>query len=76
MASRHSLVYRRRYRWLGISALALGFMHAALFHPVSDLMLAMATAFFGGKLLISVFVMSSLLSLRCGCGGFWVDFLL
>ncbi len=55
MACRHPLVYRRRYRWLGTSALAIGFTHAALFHPVSDLTLAMATAFLGGGLLISVF---------------------
>ncbi len=55
MARNHPRVYRRRFRWIGTAAVALGFAHAALFHPISDLALAIATAFLGGGLLISVF---------------------
>ena len=55
MARHHPLVYRRRFRWLGTVAVVLGFAHAALLHPISDFTLAIATAFLGGGLLISVF---------------------
>ncbi|WP_231856472.1 hypothetical protein [Synechococcus sp. MIT S9508] len=51
----HRQVFRHRFRWLGSSALFLGTIHAAVFHPISDLTLAIATAFIGGGLLISVF---------------------
>jgi len=55
MARHHPLVYRRRFRWLGTAAVVLGFAHAALLPPITDLTLAIATAFLGGGLLISVF---------------------
>lgn len=55
MAKDHPLVFRRRFRWVGSSALIIGMVHAAALHPVSDLNLAIATAFLGGGLLISVF---------------------
>ena len=51
----HKTAFRQRFRWLGSSALALGTIHAAILHPISDLALAVATAFVGGGLLISVF---------------------
>ena len=51
----HKQAFRHRFRWLGSSALVLGTIHAAIFHPISDLTLAVATAFIGGGLLISVF---------------------
>ena len=51
----HKQAFRHRFRWLGSSALILGTIHAAIFHPISDLALAFATAFIGGGLLISVF---------------------
>lgn len=55
MARHHPRVYRRRFRWLGTTAVAVGYAHAALLHPISDFTLAIATAFLGGGLLISVF---------------------
>ena len=55
MASEHPRVFRRRFRWIGSASLLLGALHAAVLHPVSDLTLAVATAFVGGSLLISVF---------------------
>ncbi|MAR06989.1 MAG: hypothetical protein CL862_07810 [Cyanobium sp. NAT70] len=55
LAQDHPLAFRRRFRWTGSSALILGSIHAAALHPVSDLTLAVATAFVGGGLLISVF---------------------
>ncbi|WP_237699260.1 hypothetical protein [Synechococcus sp. CC9311] len=55
MAARHPATFRTRTRWFGTAALVLGLLHAALFHPVADLHLAIATAFIGGGLLIAVF---------------------
>lgn len=55
MASEHPQAFRRRFRWIGSGTLLLGTVHAAVLHPVSDLTLAIATAFVGGSLLISVF---------------------
>jgi hypothetical protein len=55
LANNHPLIFRRRFRWIGTTALIIGGIHAAAFHPVSDLTLAIATAFMGGSLLISVF---------------------
>ncbi len=55
MAARHPAIFRKRTRWWGTAALALGLMHAALLHPVDDLHLAIATAFLGGGLLMAVF---------------------
>ena len=51
----HKKAFRRRFRWLGSCALILGTIHAAVLHPISDLTLAVATAFIGGGILISVF---------------------
>ena len=51
----HKKVFRKRFRWIGSAALILGAIHAAILHPISDLTLAVATAFVGGGLLISVF---------------------
>jgi hypothetical protein len=51
----HRQAFRHRFRWLGSFALILGTIHAAVFHPISDLTLAVTTAFIGGGLLISVF---------------------
>lgn len=55
MAQDHPRAFRRRFRWTGSAALAAGSMQAALLHPVSDLTLAVATAFVGGGMLMSVF---------------------
>jgi len=55
LAFEHPKVYRKRFRWIGSTCLVVGTLHAALLHPVSDLTLAVATAFVGGGLLMSVF---------------------
>ena len=55
LAKEHPKAFRRRFRWIGAAALVAGSLHAAALHPVSDLTLAIATAFVGGGLLISVF---------------------
>ena len=55
LAKDHPLVFRRRFRWVGTAAVVIGGIHAAAFHPISDLTLAVATAFVGGSLLLSVF---------------------
>jgi len=55
LAKDHPLVFRRRFRWVGTVAVIIGGFHAAAFHPISDLTLAVATAFVGGSLLLSVF---------------------
>ena len=55
MAARHPAIFRTRTRWFGTAALVLGLLHAAVFHPVADLHLAIATAFLGGGLLMAVF---------------------
>ena len=55
MATRHPAIFRKRLRWVGTAALVLGLLHAALFQPLDDLHLAIATAFVGGGLLMAVF---------------------
>ena len=55
LAADHPKAFRRRFRWFGSAALVIGTIHAVIFHPVSELTLAVATAFVGGGLLISVF---------------------
>lgn len=55
LACEHPQAFRRRFRWIGSGCLLIGTLHAALLHPVSDLTLAIATAFVGGGLLMSVF---------------------
>ena len=55
LAADHPTAFRRRFRWFGSAALVVGTIHAVILHPVSDLTLAVATAFVGGGLLISVF---------------------
>ena len=55
LAAEHPRVFRRRFRWFGSAALVAGTIHTFIFHPVSELTLAVATAFVGGGLLISVF---------------------
>ena len=55
LAYEHPKVFRRRFRWFGSACLVIGTLHAALLHPVSDLTLAVATAFVGGGLLMGVF---------------------
>ena len=55
LAKEHPNAFRRRFRWIGAAALVAGSLHATALHPVSDLTLAIATAFVGGGLLISVF---------------------
>ena len=55
MAARHPAIFRTRLRWVGTAALVLGLLHAALFHPLDDLHLAIATAYLGGGLLMAVF---------------------
>ena len=55
LACEHPKVFRRRFRWIGSGCLLIGTLHAAILHPVSDLTLAVATAFVGGGLLMSVF---------------------
>ena len=54
-AEHHPQRFRRRNRWLGSSALVFGLLHAFVLHPVDELTLAVATAFLGGGLLMSVF---------------------
>ena len=54
-ARRHSAIFRTRLPWVGTAALILGLLHAALFHPLEDLHLAIATAYLGGGLLMAVF---------------------
>ena len=44
----HQKAFRKRFRWLGGSALVLGTIHAAILHPISELVLAVATAVVGG----------------------------
>ena len=51
----HPKRFRQRNRWIGSAALLLGLLNAFLFHPISDLTLAFATAFLGGGLLMTVF---------------------
>lgn len=51
----HPKRFRQRNRWIGSAALVLGLFNAFLLHPISDLMLAFATAFLGGGLLMTVF---------------------
>ena len=51
----HPKRFRHRNRWIGSAALLLGLLNAFLFHPISDLTLALATAFLGGGLLMTVF---------------------
>ena len=55
LAKEHPNAFRRRFRWIGAAALVAGSLHTTALHPVSDLTLAIATAFVGGGLLISVF---------------------
>ena len=55
MAARHPAIFRTRLRWVGTAALILGLLHAALFHPLDDLHLAIATAYLGGGLLMAAF---------------------
>jgi len=55
LAKDHPLVFRRRFRWAGTAAVIIGGIHAAAFQPISDLTLAVATAYVGGSLLLSVF---------------------
>ena len=51
----HPKRFYQRNRWIGSAALVLGLLNAFLFHPISDLTLALATAFLGGGLLMTVF---------------------
>ena len=51
----HPKRFRQRNRWIGSAALVLGMLNACLLHPISDLMLAFASAFLGGGLMMTVF---------------------
>ncbi|MDB4653555.1 hypothetical protein OAE35_01485 [Synechococcus sp. AH-551-E02] len=51
----HPKRFRQRNRWIGSAALVLGLLNACLLHPISDLILAFASAFLGGGLLMTVF---------------------
>ena len=51
----HPKRFRQCNRWIGSSALVLGLLHADLLHPISDLILAFASAFLGGSLVMTVF---------------------
>ena len=51
----HPTRFRERNRWIGSSAPVLDLLCACLLHPISDLMLAFASAFLGGGLLMTVF---------------------
>ena len=51
----HPKRFRQRNRWIGSSALVLGLVNAYLFHPISELMLAFASASLGGGLMMTVF---------------------
>ena len=51
----HPKRFRQRNRWIGSAALVLGLLNACLLHPISDLMLAFASAFLGGGLMMTVF---------------------
>ena len=51
----HPKRFRQRNRWIGSFALVLGLVNAYLLHPISELMLAFASAFLGGGLMMTVF---------------------
>ena len=55
LARSHPKLFRQKVRWVFISSTGLGLAHAYLFHPISDLSLAIATAFLGGGVLMTVF---------------------
>ncbi len=47
--------FRQRNRWISCDTLVLGLLNAFLLHPISDLILAFATAFLVWGLLMTVF---------------------
>ena len=51
----HPKWFLQRNRWIGSASLVLGLLNKFLLLPLSDLMLAFATAFLGGGLLMTVF---------------------
>ena len=51
----HPKRFLQRNRWIGSASLVLGLLNKFLLLPLSDLMLAFATAFLGGGLLMTVF---------------------
>ena len=55
LACSHPKLFHRRARWIFIASIGLGITHSYLFHPISDLTLAITTAFLGGGVLLSVF---------------------
>ncbi len=55
LARSHPKLFRQKGRWVFTASIGLGLTHAYLFHPISDLALAIATAFLGGGVLMTVF---------------------
>ncbi len=51
----HFIYYKSKVRCVGICSIVLGILHAYFFHPLSDLSLAIATAFLGGGVLLTAF---------------------
>lgn len=55
LARAHPELFRHEDRWVGIAGVVLGFAAAWVLPPASDLILAIATAFLGGGLLMTTF---------------------
>ncbi len=55
LARSHPKYFRSKARLLFILFILLGLFHAYLLHPISDLTLAITTAFLGGGVLLTVF---------------------
>ena len=55
LARSHPNLFRQKVRLVFSTSIVLGLTHAYLFHPISDLALAIATAFLGGGVLMTVF---------------------
>lgn len=55
LARSHPDLFRHEDRWIGILGVVVGFALAAVFPPVSELTLAVATALLGGGLLMTTF---------------------
>ena len=55
LARSHPKSFRAKTRWIFIISIVLGIFHAYMFHPLSDLTLAITTAFLGGGVLLTVF---------------------
>ena len=55
LARAHPQQFQHQTRWVGIAAVAVGFLVAYLLPPASEYLLAITTAFLGGTLLMTTF---------------------